>query len=113
VLFLKKLATTPLILFAVAVFAANPQLSFLNDPVDVSRDFRNSSNFNYVADQLASFGPATHMGRIIHQRSQYSVRHTFNNDLTIITTAKPNEFPKNECAANPSQPFSIESISCQ
>jgi len=48
VLFLKKLAATPLILFAVAVFAA-----------------------------------------------------------------KPNKFPKNECASNPSHPFSIEFVSCQ
>ena len=111
--FLKKLAATPSILFAVAVFAANPQLPLLDDPANVSGDFRNFSNFNYVADQLAGFGPATHMGKIIYLRSQCSVRHAFNNDLTIITAAKPNEFPKNECASNPSQPFSIEFVSCQ
>lgn len=91
--------------------AANPPLPLLNDPVDVSGDFRDLSNFYYLADQLADFDPATHTGTIVWQRAQYSVRHAFDNDLAVMVPAKPNEFPENEYAANPGLPFSIEFVS--
>ena len=84
---------------AISTFAANPQLPLLNEPVDVSGDFRDFSNFYYLADRLADFDSATHTGKILYQRSQYAVRHAFDNDLAIITSAKPNEFPENEYAA--------------
>ncbi|HAO78027.1 MAG TPA: hypothetical protein DCQ92_03425, partial [Verrucomicrobia subdivision 3 bacterium] len=96
---------------AISTFAANPQLPLLNEPVDVSGDFRDFSNFYYLADRLADFDSATHTGKILYQRSQYAVRHAFDNDLAIITPAKPNEFPENEYAANPTLPFSIEFVS--
>ncbi|HWC58860.1 MAG TPA: hypothetical protein VHC44_04130, partial [Verrucomicrobiae bacterium] len=61
-------AKIPGILLAIGVtistFAANPQLPLLNDPVDVSGDFRDLSNFYYLADQLSGFDPATHSGKI-------------------------------------------------
>jgi alpha-D-xyloside xylohydrolase len=96
---------------AISTLAANPQLPLLNDPVDVSGDFRDLSNFYYLADQLADFDPATHSGKIVWQRAQYTVRHAFDNDLALIGPAKPNEFPENEYAANPALPFSIEFVS--
>src|SRR3954464_14068121 len=96
---------------AATTFAANPQPPLLNDPVDVSGDFRDLSNFYYLADTLTGFDPATHAGKIVYQRSQFYVRHAFDNDLALITPAKPNEFPENEYAANPALPFSIEFVS--
>jgi len=110
---LKKIILCFLIAMSVRIapIAANPQLPLLNDPVDISGDFRDFSNFYYIADQLADFDPATHTGKIVWQRSQYSVRHAFDNDLAIITPAKPNEFPDNQYAANPELPFSIEFVS--
>ena len=108
---LKKLAAAPCVLFAATVLAANPQLPLLNDPVDVSGDFRDLSNFYYLADQLSGFDPATHAGKIVWQRAQYSVRHAFDNDLAFIGPAKPNEFPEKEYAANPTLPFAIEFVS--
>jgi alpha-D-xyloside xylohydrolase len=96
---------------ALPTFAVNPQLPLLNDPVDVSGDFRDLSNFYYLADQLADFDPTNRTGTIVWQRAQYAVRHAFNNDLAIIASAKPNEFPENEYAANPHLPFSIEFVS--
>ena len=95
---------------AISTFAANPQLPLLNDPVDVSGDFRDFSNFYYLADRLADFDPVTHTGKIFYQRSQYSVRHAFDNDLAVIKPAEPNEFPADEYAANPALPFSIEFV---
>jgi alpha-D-xyloside xylohydrolase len=94
---------------AISALAANPPL--LNGPVDVSGDFHDLANFYYLADRLADFDPATHSGKIIYQRAQFSVRHAFDNDLAAVTPARPNEFPENEYAANPSLPFSIEFVS--
>ena len=96
---------------AVSTFAANPQLPLLNDPIDVSGDFRDFSNFYYVANELAAFDPVAHTGKITYQRSQYYVRHAFDNDLAQVRLAEPNEFPSNQYATNPALPFSIEFVS--
>ena len=69
--------------------------------MDISGDFRALENFYYLADKVAEFDPATHAGKIVYQRAQYPVRHAFDNDLAIISTARPNEFPDNQYAANP------------
>ena len=109
---LKKIAAAgSLCLVAARLAAANPQLPLLNDPVDVSGDFRDFSNFYYLADRLAEFDPATHAGRVVYQRSRFEVRHAFNNDLAKITSTPGNEFPDNEYVANPSLPFSIDFVS--
>jgi alpha-D-xyloside xylohydrolase len=91
--------------------AANPIPPLLNDPVDVSGDFRDFSDLYYLADKLADFDPATGTGKITWQRSEYFTRQAFNNMLAVIKPVAPNEFPENEYAANPSLPFSIEFVS--
>jgi alpha-D-xyloside xylohydrolase len=106
---LKKVAAASVFCLAVIVTAATPPL--LNDPVDVSGDFRALENFYYLADKVSGFDPATHSGKIVCQRVQYSVRHAFDNDLAVITPAKPNEFPDNQYAANPELPFSLDFVS--
>ena len=111
---LKKLAAAPFALFTAAtVLAANPQLPLLNEPVDVSGDFRDFSNFYYLADRLADFDPATHTGKILYQRSRYHVRHAFDNDLAMLETTGGNEFPEDQYAVNPTLPFSIDFVSPQ
>src|ERR1017187_2084778 len=107
---LNKIATVSMLCLAAATaIAAAPPL--LNDPVDVSGEFRALENFYYLADKVAEFDPATHAGEISYQRAQYRVRHAFDNDLSLITAVGPNEFPENEYAANPELPFSVEFIS--
>ena len=91
--------------------AANPIPPLLNDPIDVSGDFRDFSNLYYLANQLAAFDPATGQGKITYQRSQYFTRQAFNNMLAVIKPVAPNEFPENEYAANPTLPFSVEFVS--
>src|ERR1039458_2966826 len=91
--------------------AANPTPLLLNDPVDVSGDFRDFSDLYYLADKLADFDPATGTGKITWQRSEYFTRQAFNNMLAVIKPITPNEFPENQYAANPSLPFSIELVS--
>jgi len=91
--------------------AANPAPSLLNEPIDVSGDFRDFSNLYYVADRLADFDPATGTGKITYQRSGYFTRQAFNNMLAVVKPVAPNEFPENEYAANPTLPFSVEFVS--
>jgi alpha-D-xyloside xylohydrolase len=97
-------------LFCLAASAAS-SATMLNSPVDISDDFHQTENYYYVADQVADFDPATHAGKIVYQRSQLVPKHAFDNDLLAVTPAKPNEFPENQYAANPSLPFSVEFIS--
>jgi alpha-D-xyloside xylohydrolase len=87
--------------------AANPAPPLLNEPIDVSGDFRDFSNLYYLADRLAAFDPATGAGQIIWQRSQYVTRQAFDNMLATLRSVEPNEFPGNEYETNPVQPFSI------
>jgi alpha-D-xyloside xylohydrolase len=107
---LNKIAAIGLLsLAAVTVAIASPTL--LNDPVDISGDFRALENTYYLADKVADFDPVTHTGKVIYQRAQYRVRHAFDNDLSLITPVEQNEFPAREYAANPELPFSIDFIS--
>jgi alpha-D-xyloside xylohydrolase len=91
--------------------AANPTLPLLNDPVDVSGDFRDFSDLYYLADKLADFDPATGKGEITYQRAEYFTRQAFDNMLAVIKPVEPNEFPTDQYAGNPTLPFSIEFVS--
>jgi alpha-D-xyloside xylohydrolase len=96
---------------AVSTLAANPPPPLLNEPVDVSGDFRDFSNLYYVANELADFDPATHTGKITYQRSEYFTSYSFNHMVAALKPVGPNEFPANEYAANPSLPLAIEFVS--
>ena len=91
--------------------AANPTLPLLNDPIDVSGDFRDFSDLYYLADHLADFDPATGAGKITYQRAEYFTRQAFDNMLAVIKPVEPNEFPTDQYAANPTLPFSVEFVS--
>jgi len=109
---LNKFATATLFcLTAATTIAAAPPFTLLNDHVDVSGDFRALENTYYLADQVADFDPTTHSGKIVYQRTQYRVRHAFDNDLSLITDVEQNEFPAREYAANPELPFTIDFVS--
>jgi alpha-D-xyloside xylohydrolase len=107
-----KLLTTFTLLAALSgAIGATPPQALLNEPVDVSGDFRDFSNTYYLADRLAEFDPATHSGKIRYQRSEYFTRQAFDNMLATLRPVDPNEFPSNEYDANPALPFSIEFVS--
>ena len=96
---------------AVSSFASEPSPTLLNDPVDVSPEFRDFANTYYLADHVAEFDPATHSGKILYQRAQFFTRQAFDNMLAVLKPVPANEFPENEYAASPSLPFSIEFVS--
>jgi alpha-D-xyloside xylohydrolase len=91
--------------------ATNPALPLLNEPVDVSGDFRDFSDLYYLADKLAGFDPATGSGKITYQRAEYFTRQAFDNMLAVIKPVGLNEFPEDQYAVNPTLPFSIEFVS--
>lgn len=96
---------------ALSAFAANPALPLLNEPVDISPDFRDFSDQYFLADRLADFDPATGSGRITFQRNEYSTRQAFDNMLAALKPVGGNEFPGNQYAVNPTLPFSVEFVS--
>ena len=101
--------------FPVALLLLQAQLCLaqrvLNEPVDISGDFRELSNTYFVADSLANFDPATGTGRLVWQRSRYNVQHAFDNMMIGLHPTPPNEFPSGEYAPNPALPFSVEFVS--
>jgi alpha-D-xyloside xylohydrolase len=100
-----------LIIMPGPAFAAEKTGPLLNEPVDVSPDFRDFTNLYYLADKLSDFDPVTGAGKISWQRAAYSTRQAFDNMLAMIGPVEPNEFPANEYEANPTLPFSLEFVS--
>ena len=85
--------------------------ALLNEPIDISGDFRNFSNTYYLADSLSSFDPKRGTGKLSYKRYEYSTRQAFDNILAVLKPVGPNEFPTGEYAVSPAMPFSIEFIS--
>jgi alpha-D-xyloside xylohydrolase len=83
----------------------------MNEPYDISGDFRSFTNAYYLADSLSSFNPETGKGEITYRRYEYFTRMAFNNMLGVLRPSKPIDFPENEYAVSPSLPFSVEFIS--
>lgn len=104
-----KTATAILISLTTAtVFAAPP---LLNDPVDVSGDFRDFANTIFTADQLGEFDSATASGTVQYQRNAWATAQAFDNMLATLKPVAGNEFPGREYAANLELPFSLEFVS--
>lgn len=87
--------------------------ALLNEPVDISGDFRNFANTYYLADSLVSFDSRTGKGTISYRRYEYVTRQAFNNMLAALQPVSANEFPTVEYEASPKLPFSIEFVSAK
>jgi len=85
--------------------------TMLNEPLDLSGDFRNYSNTYFLADSLASFVPSTASGKVIWRRAEMFPAHAFNYTQHGIRRTVQNEFPSREYAADPAWPFQLEFIS--
>lgn len=88
-----------------------PSTRLLNEPVDVSGDFRDFSNTYYLADSLAAFNPKTGIGEVVYKRYEYVTRMAFNNMLGVLRPVASNEFPPTEYAQNPTLPFYLDFVS--
>lgn len=107
------LATVPYGLLYSQVPISSPlaQDALLNEPFDISGDFRSFSNTYYLADSLSTFDPLSGEGKITYRRYEYSTRQAFNNMLAVLKPVPANEFPTNEYEAAPELPFSISFVS--
>lgn len=85
----------------------------LNDPIDISGDFRNFANTYYVAEELTQFDPATGNGKIRYTRHEYVSRMAFNNMMSVLEPVPANEFPTIEYAESPELPFTLEFVSAK
>ncbi|HMQ86242.1 MAG TPA: glycoside hydrolase family 31 protein [Flavilitoribacter sp.] len=95
----------------IPVSSGDPNQALMNEPVDISGDFRNFSNTYYLADSLGKFDPNTGKGEIVYSRYEYVTRMAFDNILAGLQSVPANEFPGIEYAASPSLPFSVEFVS--
>jgi alpha-D-xyloside xylohydrolase len=83
----------------------------LNEPIDISPDFRNFTNTYFFADSLAVFDPTTGQGKLKYKREVFQTREAFNNMLAVPRPFKTIEFPENVYPVNPELAFSIDFIS--
>jgi alpha-D-xyloside xylohydrolase len=97
---------------ASARMAASAQMDrLINEPVDISPDFRNFANTYFLADSLADFDPATATGHIRWQQNKYIKRMAFDNELAVLHPDPGFIFPGAEYATNPELPFSLQFVS--
>lgn len=96
------------ILMPGTVYSQLQGFQLLNEPVDISPDFRDFKNTYYLANKLVSFDPGTGQGKLSYERYEYSTRMAFNNMMGGLQKVPANEFPGNEYEANPQLSFSIE-----
>lgn len=95
----------------IGMYSPPPYRALLNEPIDISGDFRSFSNTYFLADSLMNFDPETASGTLQFDRYEYATRQAFNNMLAVLRPVPPNEFPENEYEVSPAFPFSIEFIS--
>ena len=109
-IFRQTLTLALALLFSASLHAqSTPYL--LNEPFDISGDFRDFTNTYFVADSLSGFQPATGAGTMTWKRNTYATRHAFDNTMAGLTPVRQNEFPSIEYAADPALPFSVEFVS--
>jgi alpha-D-xyloside xylohydrolase len=80
----------------------------LNEPVDISPDFKSFENTYYFADNLESYNPETGDGMLVYKRYEYYTRIAFNNMTGNLKAADANEFPTVEYQASPAWKFKID-----
>jgi len=100
-------------MWSVPVIGQLQNMNLMNEPVDITDDFRSFQNTYYLADKLVDFDPATGTGKISYNRYEYSTRVAFNNMLGVLRAVGPNEFPEGEYEVSPTLPFSIGFISAK
>jgi len=83
---------------------------FLNQPVDVSKDFTDLQNDCFVAGKAVEFDPASKSGKIEWKRLKLKPRMMFNQFQTQYADIKSDEFPPNAYPENPVLPFSISFV---
>lgn len=93
--------------------SAQVSQTLMNEPLDLSNDFKDYRNTYFLADSLKSFDPLTATGEVIWRRSEFFPAHAFDFTQNGIRRTEQNEFPAHEYARDPSWPFSLEFVSAR
>ena len=93
-------------------FAQSTQ-TLLNEPIDLSKDFKDYTNTYFLADSLAAFNPQTGTGSVKWRRAMYHPAHAFDYTQQALQRVPQNEFPAAEYAADPVLPFTLEFVSAK
>ena len=101
------------ILFSPINLQSQSSQLLMNEPVDLSKDFKDYLNTYFLADSLASFNPAEGVGEVKWRRSRYTPAHAFNYTQHALRPTGQNEFPASEYEADPVLPFALEFISAR
>ena len=88
-------------------YAQLQQSGVLNEPPDISKDFKDVRNTFYVAENLTSFNPDLGEGIVRFTRYNLTTRQAFNNMLVRLAPVEANEFPATEYEKSPGNTFSI------
>ena len=110
---MKKLLLLLAILANLNNLFAQSRPTVLNEPLDISPDFRDHSNYYFFVDSLTSFDPKTGKGTLKWLRHEAMGGHAFSNTQFSWRKVGNNEFPATEYAADPKLPFTIEFTSAR
>jgi alpha-D-xyloside xylohydrolase len=91
--------------------AQSEHTTSINEPVDISPDFKSFTNAYFLADSVSAFNSGEMSGIIKWQRNRYSRRMAFNNEMVALYPANNEIFPATEYEENPELPFSIQFVS--
>ena len=98
---MQQFISTFLMLCWAIMATAQHSTTLLNEPLDLSKDFRDFTNTYFLADSLAAFDPATRQGQLKWRRNEYYPAHAFNNTQAGLRKIQGNEFPGIEYAVDP------------
>lgn len=112
----KDLCAVALFLSACGPLAAQPPVNdgtsyLMNQPVDMSADFRDLSNTFFFADHLAAFDLRTGEGRVNWKRGQLTPRQAFNTNGAQPRRMRMLDFPFTAYENDPDLKFSVDFIS--
>lgn len=98
------------IFMATNILSAQNQQLLMNEPVDLSPDFKNYRNTYFFTDSIVTFDPTTGKGKLDWQRMRYTPAHAFNYTQNGFRQMPQNEFPASEYEEDPVLPFALEFI---
>jgi alpha-D-xyloside xylohydrolase len=82
--------------FCQLAIAQSERNTTINEPVDISPDFKSFTNAYFLADSLSSFNSNEMSGTVKWQRNRYSRRMAFNNEMVALYPAHNEIFPGTE-----------------
>ena len=91
----------------IPIYSPDKNQELLNEPFDISGDFRNFTNTYYLADSLSSFDPITGKGEVTYRRYENVTREAFNNMMESSGLSNQMNFRPVNMQVLPPYPFRL------